>query len=257
MKRVAALYDIHGNLPALTAVLAELEREHVDQIVIGGDVANGPLPATTLDALIALAGRGQRVSYVMGNGDLEVAAAYDGEELAASVLDESPAARSSVFAASRITSAHRRLIGSFQPTLTLEIDGLGTVLFCHGSPRSDIEVITTLTPDTRLGEILAADGNAATIVGGHTHRQFDRTAYRWRFINAGSVGMPYEGRVGAFWALLGPDVELRRTDYDVSSAIEELRAGGFDDTDEMLEESLLHPMDPDQVAQLFEQGVTS
>ncbi len=254
MRRVAALYDIHGNLPALNVVLAELERENVDRIVIGGDVVNGPLPVATLDALTAL---GTDVSYVMGNGDLEVAAAYDGEELAASVLAESPAARSSLFAAGCISARQRALIGSFQPTVTLEIDGLGTVLFCHGSPRSDTEIITTATPDERLGEILAADDNPPTIVGGHTHRQFDRTAYRWRFINAGSVGMPYEGRVGAFWALLGPEVELRRSDYDVLSAIEELRAGGFDDVDEMFEESLLDPMDADQVAELFEQGVTS
>ena len=252
MQRVAALYDIHGNLPALEAVLAELEREHVDHIVIGGDVANGPLPEATLERLSAL---GPDVSYVMGNGDLEVAASYDGEQLAASVLAESPAARSSVFAAGRISPAQRELIGSFRPTVTLEIDGLGSVLFCHGSPRSDTEIITALTPDERLGEILAADGNPPTIVGGHTHRQFDRTAYRWRFINAGSVGMPYEGELGAFWALLGPDVQLRRTDYNVAAAIDALRAGGFDDVDEMFEESLLNPMDRDEVAQLFEQGV--
>jgi predicted phosphodiesterase len=254
MRRVAALYDLHGNLPALQAVLGELAHEQIDHIVIGGDVANGPLPAETLDALLEL---DTPISYVMGNGDLEVAAAYDGEELAASVLDESPAARSSVFAAGRISPRHRELIGSFQPTVTLEVDGLGPVLFCHGSPRSDIEVITTLTPDERVGEILAADGNPPTIVGGHTHRQFDRIVYRWRFINAGSVGMPYEGRTGAFWALLGPDLELRRTDYDVPGALAQLRAGGFDDIDEMFEESLLNPMDPDKVAQLFEQGVTS
>lgn len=253
MRRVAALYDIHGNLPALRAVLAELERERIDHIVIGGDVANGPLPVATLEALMRL---GSDVSYVMGNGDAEVAAAYDGEELAASVLDESPAARSSVFAASRISQRHRELIGSFRTTVTLELDDLGPVLFCHGSPRSDIETITTLTPDQRLGEILAAGGNPPTIVGGHTHRQFDRTAYRWRFINAGSVGMPYEGRVGAFWAMLGPAVELRCSGYDIAAAIEELRAGGFDDVDEMFEESLLNPMNPDQVAQLLEQGVT-
>jgi predicted phosphodiesterase len=254
MRRVAALYDIHGNVPALRAVLAELEREHVDHIVIGGDIANGPLPVATLDALTALQ---VDTSCVMGNGDLELAAAYDGEELSASVLAESPAARAAVFAATQISHAQRELIGSFQPTITLEIEGLGRVLFCHGSPRSDTEIITTLTPDERLGEILAADDNPPTIVGGHTHRLFDRRAYRWRFINAGSVGMPYEGRAGAFWALLGPDVELRYTAYDVTAAIAELRAGGFDDVDEMFEESLLNPMDPDAVAQLFEQGVPS
>jgi predicted phosphodiesterase len=255
MRRVAALYDIHGNLPALRAVLAELDHEPVDHVVIGGDVANGPLPAETLDALAAIS---TPTSYVMGNGDLEVAAAYDGEHLAASVLAESPAARASVFAAGRITQRHRDMIGGFQSTVMLEIDGLGSVLFCHGSPRSDSEIITTLTSDDRLGEILASDAaNPPTIVGGHTHRVFDRRAYRWRFINAGSVGMPYEGRRGAFWVLLGPDIEPRQTIYDVDTAITELRAGGFDDVDEMFDESLLDPMDPDRVAELFEQGVPS
>lgn len=253
MRRVAALYDIHGNLPALRAVLTELEREPIDRIVIGGDVANGPLPVETLDALGRL---DTELSYVMGNGDLELAAAYDGEELAASVLAESPAARSAVFAAGLISAEHRRLIGSFEPTVTLEIDGLGEVLFCHGSPRSDKEVITVQTPDQRLGAMLD-EVRTRTIVGGHTHRQFDRRLPWHRFVNAGSVGMPYEGRAAAFWALLGPAVELRVTEYDVTAAIAELRAGGFPDTDEMFEESLLDPMDADAVAQLFEHGVES
>jgi putative phosphoesterase len=252
VRRVAALYDIHGNLPALRAVLAEVEREDVDHIVIGGDVANGPLPAATLEALMALR---TDVSYVMGNGDREVAVAYGGEELSAAVLDESPAARAAVFAAEQISNTQRELIDLFQPTVTLVIAGLGEVLFCHGSPRSDTETITTLTDDPRLKEILF-DVETETIVGGHTHRQFDRALRRHRFVNAGSVGMPYEGRTGAFWALLGPEVELRRTDYDVAAALEELRAGEFDDVDEMLEESLINPMDADEVAQLFERGVT-
>lgn len=253
MRRVAALYDIHGNLPALRAVLDEIGREDIDHVVIGGDVANGPLPVATLDTL---SGLGSRASYVMGNGDVDVAAAYDGEELAASVLAESPAARSAVFAAGLISAAHRSLIDAFEPTLTLEIDGLGSVLFCHASPHSDTEIITTLTPDQRLGEILD-DVETRTIVGGHTHRQFDRRLRWHRFINAGSVGMPYEGTAAAFWAVLGPDVELRSTAYDIGAALDELRSGGFPDTDEMFEESLLRPMSADAVAQLFERGVES
>ena len=216
--RVAALYDIHGNLPALDAVLAELPE--VDAIVIGGDVLPGPLARETLDRIASL----ENVHYVMGNGDREA-------------IEEFPE------------------VADWPATVSLDVDGLGPVLFCHGSPRSDTEMITTLTGEDRIAPMLEGVSERC-VVGGHTHRQFDRTAYRWRFINAGSVGMPYEGATGAFWALLGPGVELRRTDYDVNAAIEQLRAGGFDDVDEMLEESLINPMDPDQVAQLFEQGVT-
>ena len=102
-------------------------------------------------------------------------------------------------------------------TVTIESSGLGSVLFCHGSPRSDEEIITAVTPDERLGRILAGVGEPV-VVCGHTHHQFDRAAHGIRVVNAGSVGMPYEGRPGAFWAMLGPDVELRSTAYDLDAA---------------------------------------
>ena len=91
------------------------------------------------------------------------------------------------------------------------------------------------------------------MVGGHTHRQLDRRLGRHRFINAGSVGSPYEGQAGAFWAILGPDVALRRTVYDVEHAARQIMATGFPDIDEMLRESLTDPVDPDETAAFFEQ----
>jgi diadenosine tetraphosphatase ApaH/serine/threonine PP2A family protein phosphatase len=135
--------------------------------------------------------------------------------------------------------------------LVLDVDTLGPALFCHGSPRSDTEEITTATSDERLREVLR-DTQQRVVVCGHTHRQFDRAIDGRRVINAGSVGMPYEGRAGAYWALLGRAVELRRTEYDLEQALEEMRAGGFAELDEMLRESLLEPMDPDEVAAIFE-----
>jgi diadenosine tetraphosphatase ApaH/serine/threonine PP2A family protein phosphatase len=128
-------------------------------------------------------------------------------------------------------------------------------LFCHGSPRGDTEIITTAIPDARLRDILNGVSEPV-VVCGHTHRQFDRRLNGWRVINAGSVGMPYEGRSGAYWALLGPTVELRRTEYDLDEGLKELRAGGFPDVDEMLRESLLEPMNADEVADLFERQAT-
>jgi predicted phosphodiesterase len=214
--KVAALYDIHGNLPALEAVLAELP--DVDAIVVGGDVLPGPLARETLDRLASLPG----VRYVMGNGDRESAGEFPE-------------------------------VASWPATVTLDVDGLGPVLFCHGSPRSDTEMITVLTGEDRLAPML--DGVAEqVIVGGHTHRQFDRTLLGRRIVNAGSIGLPYEGVAGAFWALLGPDVELRRTDYDVDAAVERLTAAGGPAV-AYLEESLVKPVDPDEVARHFE-GLT-
>ena len=245
--RVAALYDMHGNLPALRAVLEDVERAGVETIVVGGDVATGPLPRATIEELMAL---GPRARFVMGNADREIVDAFDAGTM---TLDahQSPAERAAAFAAGQIDRSQRDFLASFAPALSVEIDGLGATLFCHGSPRSDVEMITTATTERRLQDVLEGVPTDV-VVCGHTHRQFDRTAGRRRVINAGSVGMPYEGRTGAYWALLGPEVELRRTHYDLDAALAELRGGGFPDLEEMLAESLLQPMDPDGVAEFFE-----
>ena len=77
--------------------------------------------------------------------------------------------------------------------MTLEVDGLGPVVFCHGSPRADDEILTRITPEDVVEE---ACNGSAVVVGGHTHVQFDRVAGRTRCVNAGSVGIPYEGLRG-------------------------------------------------------------
>jgi diadenosine tetraphosphatase ApaH/serine/threonine PP2A family protein phosphatase len=97
----------------------------------------------------------------------------------------------------------------------------------------------------------------AVVVCGHTHTQFDRQLGRWRVVNAGAVGLPYEGHAGAYWLLLGPDVEHRRTEYDIASAAAAMRAGGNPGTDELLRESLIKPSDPREVAELFERQADS
>lgn len=245
--RVAAVYDVHGNLPALRAVLADIAREGISATVLGGDVASGPLPQRTIAQLMAM---GTRLRYVRGNSDREIVEAYDSRRLDIDA-ETDPAMRWAAFAAARISRTEREFLDSFPPRIVIDIDGLGPTLFCHGSPDSDTEIITTSTPDTRLAELLGGV-EEPTVVCGHTHRQFDRRVGRWRVVNAGSVGLPYEGRPGAYWALLGPDIELRRTHYDLDRALAELRADGFPDLDDMLAESLLDPADPDEVAQIFE-----
>lgn len=244
---VAALYDIHGNLPALRAVLADVEREGVSEILVGGDVAAGPLPAETIDLLASL---GERVRFVRGNADREVVEAFD-RPLRDIGAGDGPAERAAVFAASCISRGQRDLLASFSDRVVTDIAGLGPVLFCHGSPHSDVDIITKATPELRLRQMLAGVAERLVICG-HTHQQFDRYVDRLRIVNAGSVGVPYEGRPGAFWALLGPDVVLRRTDYDIAAAVVEMRAGGFPDVDDMLQDSLIKPLAPDEVADFFE-----
>jgi diadenosine tetraphosphatase ApaH/serine/threonine PP2A family protein phosphatase len=105
--------------------------------------------------------------------------------------------------------------------------GIGEILFCHATPRSDEEIITELTPDDRLREILF-DIEQNLMVCGHVHMQYDRRLDGKRIVNAGSVGMPYQGEpVGAFWLLVGPGIEFRRSEYDLQHAVSEFRAIGY------------------------------
>ena len=224
--RVAALYDVHGNLPALEAVLAEVEREAVDLIVSGGDVVAGPFPRETLDLLLAL---GDRVRFVRGNGDriiLELAGGADAD-----------AARHD-WVATQLEPRHHEALRSFESTVTVDVDGLGPTLFCHATPRSDEEVFLETTDEAIVAPMLAGAAEA-TVVCGHTHMQVDRPLGGKRVVNAGSVGMPYEPAPGAYWALLGPDVELRRTDYDRVAAAELFRATGHPDAEELARENVL------------------
>lgn len=245
--RAAALYDIHGNLPALEAVLAEVDRMGVKTLVIGGDVAAGPLPAQTVEVLMTLRGRAR---FVRGNADREIVEAYDSGRLDLTAESE-PAKRAATFAAAKLSPDQRDFLAGFAATVSLQVDGLGQALFCHGSPRSDNEIITVRTAPERLRQVLRGV-TQPVVVCGHTHQQFDLRVDGWRIVNAGSVGVPYEGRAGAYWALLGPTVDLRRSEYDLQRALSTLRAGGFPDVDEMVRESLLEPIDPGWVADFFE-----
>jgi putative phosphoesterase len=248
--RVAAIYDIHGNLPALEAVLADLESVNPDLLVVGGDVVAGPMPVEILDRLTAL---GESVCFVRGNADREVVAAYDARRYADAINVADPAERVAAFAASKIDRAHRDLLASFAERLVVELEGVGQVLFCHGSPRSDEEIVTKATTEWRFREILAGV-DQDLVVCGHTHAQFDRRVGTKRVVNAGSVGMPYQGEpVGAFWLLLGTGgISFRCSDYDLDRAVGRIRATGYPDAEEMAE-ILLDPPDPEWVADFFEQ----
>lgn len=222
--RVVALSDVHGNVPALEAVLAEVEAEAPDVIVVCGDVAVGPLPVETIELLEGL----PRTRFVQGNADRELVTGFD-------TGPDGPAGeRPFQWGAGLLEQRHRDFLASFADTQTLDVDGLGRVLFCHGTPWSDEDMITARTPDDRLRGFLEGV-EADVVVCGHTHMQFDRVLDGVRVVNCGSVGMPF-GRTGAFWAVLGPDVRLRRTEYDREAAAARIRresrleiAGAFAD----------------------------
>jgi len=241
---VAALYDIHGNLPALTAVLADPRLAACERVVIGGDVGPGPMTARTVELLQEL---GDRAVWIHGNCERELVAAYDRRGDVAGGLWE----RRSAVAAAELSLAQRDFLAALPGTATVEIDGLGEVLFCHGSPRSDEEIVTAATPPDRLAPMLA-DVSAAVVVCGHTHVQFDRVEHGVRIVNAGSVGMPYEGAAGAYWARLGPGVELLRTGYDSEAAIAAIRASGYPDAEGTIEDLFTAPPTREQATAEFE-----
>ncbi|ACZ39698.1 MAG: metallophosphoesterase family protein [Sphaerobacter thermophilus] len=246
--RVAAIYDIHGNLPALEAVLTEIEQDGVDLIVVGGDVAAGPMPGATIDRLMSL---GPRARFVRGNADREMVAAWDRQAGSPDLGTASPLERISAWAAGHLTRAQRDFLASFDEQVVITINGLGTVRFCHGSPRGDEEVITVATPGTRLRAILTGVTDDV-VVCGHTHMQFDRWQHGTRVVNAGSVGMPYEGVPGAYWVVLGPGVEFRRTPYDAERAAEQIRATGFPGVEEFVRGNILAPPFPIEAVTVFE-----
>ena len=217
--RVAALYDIHGNLPALESVLEELQHFTVDRIVVGGDVLSGPMQVECIERLRALS---VPVHYLMGNTDREVIAARHGNEN----KKLPPFAQAMLrWSARQLAPEHEQWIASWPKTVTLQISPLGTVLFCHATPRDDNEIFVVSTDEALLLPIFDA-AKADVLVCGHTHMQFDRMIGKTRVVNAGSIGMPF-GPPGAEWLLLGPGIELRHTNYDRDGAGRHIAATGF------------------------------
>jgi predicted phosphodiesterase len=241
--RVAAIYDIHGNLPALEAVLNDIRRAGVDRVVVGGDVVPGPMPRETLACLLGL---DVPVEFLRGNGEAAVLAHRAGADPA--TLPEQ--ARESVrWAAEQLRPEDERLLAGWPMTLRLEVGGVGAVLFCHATPRSDTEVFTRLTPEDRLVPVFDGLG-IPVVVCGHTHMPFDRTVGPTRVVNAGSVGMPY-GRPGADWLLLGPDVHLRHTDYDLDRAAGRIRATSYPQAAQFAARHVLKPPSESEILALF------
>ena len=241
--RVAALYDIHGMLEPMGAVLRELEHEQVDAVLIGGDAVSGPQPAETLALLRSLE---TPTHWIRGNGERALAEGTD------AVMAGEGAEPSLRFTASRLSEDDRRELSSLPERLTLQVDGLGETLFCHASPRNDLDIVTPGTPDARFRGLL--DGvSERVVVAGHTHMQLDRTVDGIRWLNPGSIGMPYEGEVAAFWALLGPEVELRRTPFDVERAAEALLASGWPEAESFVEENVRTAVAREEAITLFEQ----
>jgi predicted phosphodiesterase len=236
--RVAVLSDIHANIPAFEAVLAEPDVAAADLVVLCGDLTWGPQPQETYEQILALGGR---ALCVRGNADRYAAEIGNGARVAGTLRQSWIVAQHSPEAIGFLTRVPFGVV--------VDIDGLGPVHFCHGSPRSDHELVTPGTPSERFARLSAAL-DARVLVTGHSHIQFDRVVAGLRSVNPGSVGLPYHsGEPGtAYWALLGPDVCLKATRYEVSAAAALAHRAGDPDA-ERYAGTLMSPPLPEKIVE--------
>jgi predicted phosphodiesterase len=233
---VLALYDIHGNIDALEAVLADPRAANPDVVLIGGDAVPGPFAQATLDRLAALDAR-----WIRGNGEREVAEAVT----APAPADDDLVAVTAKLTATEIGDAAASAFSALP--LTLELDG---VLYCHATPRRDDEMVTRISTPERWAEVLGGV-TAAVVVAGHTHQHDDREVGGVRFVNAGSVGLPYEGDGAARWLWVADGVpEARQTVYDAAAAGTRMLEVWPDARS--IDAALIEPVEPMVVTRMFE-----
>ena len=241
--QVAALYDIHANLPALQAVLREISDLKVDRIVIGGDVLPGPMPSETLARLAELK---CPVEFILGNGEVAVL------DCLARKIPRVPEQYQTTlrWVAGEISADQARSMSAWPKTLQITMAGLGEVLFCHATLRNENEVFTEATPKDTLLPIFAA-AKANLVICGHTHMPFERMIGETRVANAGSVGMPF-GEPGADWLLLnGSGIEFRHTSYDLKEAAERVRRTNYPQSEEFATKNILQPPSKQEMLKLF------
>ena len=215
--RVAALYDIHGNYPALEAVLAEVEREGVDAVVVGGDIASGPpQPREVVERVRSL----PNAHCIRGNADRLFDDEFAGDEGLEWLLE-------------RLDREQAEWLAGLPFSVVLD-----DTLYVHATPVDDTTIVTELTTDEKLAALLSTV-QQPRVVAGHTHMQLERRVGEQLFVNAGSVGWPYEGTPGAYWAILDEGVELRHTDYDREHAAALVRACGHPRAEEIAAENIL------------------
>jgi putative phosphoesterase len=241
--RVAAIYDLHGNLPALEAVLEDIHQAEIDLLVVGGDLVPGPMARETIELLLDL---NIPTQFIQGNGEIDALTHLSGKS-----LDRVPEQYRDIveWSAEQLYPKYEKLLASWAKTLSFEIAGIGKVLFCHATPRDDNEIFTRQTPEELLLPIFEGiDVNL--IVCGHTHMRFDRMIGKIRVVNSGSLGMPF-GEPVANWLLLGKDIQFRKTSYDLEKAAERIRNTNYPQAEEFAATSILNPPSEELMLEIF------
>lgn len=241
--KIAAIYDIHANPVALKAVLNDIEKIKVDLIIVGGDVVSGPMANETLSLLEKVT---TPKKYILGNAELEVLRYLNGEEINGLSERANEEAR---WVSEQLTPKHKNLIRSWTKTELIELRGLGNVVFCHGTPRSDVEIFTKLTSKEKLLSIFEKV-DASIVICGHTHMQFDLKVGNTRVINAGSVGMAF-GKTGADWLLIDNEIHFKHTVYDLEKAAELVRKSNYPHAESFVLNNILETPSEDNALQML------
>lgn len=243
--RIAALYDIHGNLPALEAVLAEVAQLSPDTIVIGGDAVWGPMPRETLARLQEI---DTPTHFVRGNCDRILAELMSNQDISEEVPEKPRTV--AAWVVQQLDPAARDVLFNWHSTVRLAANGFGEVLFCHATPRDDTTIFTRLTPEDRLRPLFENVG-ANLVACGHTHMQTDRMVGEVRVVTAGSVGK-HHGEQGAQWLWIDAEVQFKCTVYDFADAARQVRETSFPEAEEFAEESILNPQSEADRLKVFE-----
>jgi predicted phosphodiesterase len=240
---IAALYDIHGNLPALEAVLSEVRQVGVDQIIVGGDVVPGPMPHESIACLLGL---DIPIAFIRGNGEIAVLEERSGAGAAHVPSDWRPLIQ---WSAAQLLQSEIDQVREWPRGIRVRDPSHGDVLFCHATPRDEHEIFTSATPSDVLLPIFSTL-DADLVVCGHTHMQFERTVGSTRVVNAGSVGMPF-GDPGAYWLLVTHDAQLRHTRYDLAAAADRIRATNYPAAEHFAEHNVLRPPSAEMMLDAF------
>jgi putative phosphoesterase len=240
--KVAAIYDIHGNLPALEAVLCDIQHERIDLLVVGGDVVLGPMSQEALALLLDLDIPKQ---FIKGNCEVAVLAEMAGKEPA--VPEQ---VRETVrWTAGQHSTEHKHLFSNWPATFNYHIAGLGNILFCHATPQNENDIFTRQTPEENILPVFTGL-KVEIVVCGHTHMQFDRTIGDVRVVNAGSVGMPF-GKTGADWIMLDKTIQFRHTNYDLKKATERIRNTKYPQALEFAENYVLNSPSESEMLKIY------
>lgn len=241
--KIAALYDIHGNLPALEVVLQEIDTLNVDQIIVGGDVILGPMSRECLDTLLSFPIPTQ---FILGNCEVAVLAAMDGKALGKL---PAPVLENIRWTADQLLPMHQALLAQWPKTLHIEIEGFGKVLFCHATPRNETENFTRLTPVEKLLPLFE-NVDADLVICGHTHMQFDIMIGKTQVVNAGSIGMPFADP-GAYWLLLDSNIELHHTTYNTLEAAKRIQATDYPQAKDFANQNVITPPSEDKMLEIL------